>query len=288
MATPEYAAWVEDGKPLVPSQTIREMVERLRVTFPRASFSWYSDDSHYQASYPQDHTPYSYDAWPIAPCPYPRVCATDVMHRPDLGVDCDELFPYWLSEARAGHTPWRKYMIYKATIYDVRFGWEAQASSGHWGHIHLSDRTDWVDRSIGAWTVTGGGMALTQVEIDAIASATAERTKTAILTNGGIQFLVKRMHAVTTGQDPIALGTTLEPNSLFRLLLRIAERVEIDATELESIREAAREGAAAGSVQAVDEIVAAVLARLGEHAASPSDVESALRHVLLTGLADES
>jgi hypothetical protein len=162
MATAAYGRWDRDGRPVTPSQTIREMVGKMKLAYPRAAntFSWYANEAHYQASFPQDHTPFSVTGWP-GTSPYPVVFATDIMHRPDLGVDCNELFSFWLAEAKAGHTPWRKYIIWQARLYDVRNAWRPQSNSGHFDHIHLSDRTDWVNRSIGDWDPTGDSMPIT-------------------------------------------------------------------------------------------------------------------------------
>ncbi|HEX6872133.1 MAG TPA: hypothetical protein VF163_13630, partial [Micromonosporaceae bacterium] len=243
----EYADWNAAGRPIEPAQTIREMVEKMRAAFPRASFSWYSDDAHYQADFPQDHTPYSFDGWPVAN-PYPRVCATDIMHRPDLGVDCDELLPYWLAEARAGNTPWRKYMIYKATIYDVRFGWRAQESSGHHEHIHLSDRTDWVDRSIGSWSPVPG-----DEDMDA-------KTFLALLRDPAVSAYLRALPL----QYPVARDKSLL--ALYREMAAkvdlIASKVDIDPEELAAIEVAASEGARTGVLASADALADAVAAKL--------------------------
>lgn len=155
MAVAVYYSWDRLGRPLEPATPIREIVERLKVAYPRAAslFSWYANEAHYQAEPPQDHTPYSYDGWPV-PDPQWIVCATDVMHRPDLGVDCGELFAYWIREARASRMPWLKYLIWQARIYDVRHGWQEQRASGHFDHIHLSTRTDHIDTHLGSWSLT--------------------------------------------------------------------------------------------------------------------------------------
>lgn len=159
MAAAAYYAWGRAGRPLEPCQPIRDYVNRLKVAFPRAAaahiFGWGADESHYVANPPQDHTPYSATGWPL-PSPKWWVFATDAMHRPDLGVDCNVLFPYWLAEAKAGRTPWVKYLIWQARIYDVRNGWAPQKSSGHFDHIHISCRTDQRYTSLGAWQLVPG------------------------------------------------------------------------------------------------------------------------------------
>jgi hypothetical protein len=159
MAVQAYYRWDAEGRPLKPAQPIRELVERLRIQFPRAAkanlFSWYADNAHYQANTPQDHTPFSVTGWPL-PHPYPYVCATDVMHRPDLGVDCHKLFAYWIAEARAGRMPWAKYIIWRGQSYHVSRGWAPKAASGHFDHIHLSTRTDHINTSLGGWSIVPG------------------------------------------------------------------------------------------------------------------------------------
>lgn len=164
MAVAAYFAWDKLGRPLTPAQPIREFVEKCKVAFPLAAaenlFSWYADDAHYQSNFPEDHTPYSVTGWPV-PCPQWWVCATDVMHRPDLGVDCDVLVPYWIGEAKAGRMPWLKYVIWKAQLYDVRNGFKPVANSGHFDHSHVSSRTDHLETSLGGWSVTGSGATTT-------------------------------------------------------------------------------------------------------------------------------
>lgn len=155
MAVAAYSRWDALGRPLEPAQPIRDIVERMRVAFPRAAglFSWYANEAHYTAVPAQDHTPFSQTGWPQA-SPEWWVFATDVMHRPDLGVDCNVLFEYWLGEARADRMPWCKYLIWQGTLYDVRYGWRPQAASGHYDHIHISTRTDFRTRGLGSWSIT--------------------------------------------------------------------------------------------------------------------------------------
>ncbi len=154
MATPQFHEWDNLGRPVTPSQTIREMVQRLRAAYPQAEFGWHADDAHYQADRPKDHTPYSKTEWPI-PCPRYVVFATDVMPHPSYSLD--DLHAYWLAEARAGRTPWRKYIIYRDKQYSVRSGWEERDFDGDYhNHIHLSDRTDYEFESLGSWDPVPG------------------------------------------------------------------------------------------------------------------------------------
>ena len=199
MASAAHKAWVSAGKPLSPCQPIRDYVTRLKAAFPRAAaanlFSWYTNDAHLLAVPPQDHTPFSATGWPVA-SPRWVVHATDVTHRPDLGVDCSALFPYWLSEARAGRTPWVKYLIWQARLYDVRNDWRPVGNSGHFDHVHISTRTDHEDTSLGAWPlipgINVGGAAMAQMLIRN--------------TDGGQLYLVDGMFRRKIDADQIAAG----------------------------------------------------------------------------------
>jgi len=172
MAVAAYYAWVRDGRPIVPAQPVQDFVTTMKVGYPHANplFSWYADEAHYLAEPPQDHTPYSVTGWPLAN-PYPYVFATDIMHRPDLGVDCFKLFAYWLAEARSGRMPWLKYMIWQAKRYDVRNSWQPVGSSGHFDHIHLSARTDHRTTHLGSWSPILGDDMLTTDDLAAIKKA---------------------------------------------------------------------------------------------------------------------
>jgi hypothetical protein len=157
MATAAYTRWNNLGRPLRPSNTVLEFVTRMEAQFPKAVniLGWYSNNAHYQANPPLDHTPYSADEWPNPIGDY-VVYATDVMHVPNVGLDCFKLAPYWLSEARAGRFKALKYIIWQGVGYDVRNGFKGHTEAGHFDHAHLSMRTDVT--TLGAWSVvpTGG------------------------------------------------------------------------------------------------------------------------------------
>lgn len=155
MASNAYVVWDRAGRPVTPCQPVKEIVAHLKATYPQAAgkFGWYADEAHYQAVPPLDHTPYSTDEWPVAVTDY-VVFATDVTHRPDLGVDCRILAPYWLDEARAGRFKALKYLIWQGTNYDVRNGWRPARADGHFDHAHLSIRTDHRYTSLAGWPIT--------------------------------------------------------------------------------------------------------------------------------------
>jgi len=151
-----FDVWNAAGRPLTPAQPIREFVEKLKAAFPAHAneFNWFADEAHYREQPPQDHTPFSADGWP-RPDPHWVVFATDVMNTAVGGLAGNQkLFNYWLAEAKAGRAPWIKYLIWQATIYDVRFGWRPQPNSDHFDHVHISARTDFEHYSLGGWSVT--------------------------------------------------------------------------------------------------------------------------------------
>ncbi|MEV4534383.1 hypothetical protein AB0J82_11195 [Asanoa sp. NPDC049518] len=109
--------------------------------------------SHLESSFPEDHTPFSFTAWPDALPPKPDgyvVCAIDYMDGIG-GVDCATLFKRWLEDCKAGRRPWTKYLIWRAKSYSVRNDWQPADADDHFDHIHESVRTDWIAKSIGRY-----------------------------------------------------------------------------------------------------------------------------------------
>jgi hypothetical protein len=267
----DYAYWVADGRPVIPALPVRETVERFEARYPGAKpiLGWYTNDAHLKAATPEDHTPFSETGWPV-PNPYPYVCATDLM--PYSAYDLDEVFAYWLAEARAGRTPWVKYLIYKDRIYTIWRGFVADVYRGAYhNHIHMSVLTTWVDRSIGSWSPIPEGNDM----------------------DPAVEYAVNRRLASIT-----AMSTTFRvspevsmPNQLTIALRELAAKVDLiaksagtDPDELAAITAAAREGAEAGVLASADELIAAVVAGLPAGALTPADVEAALRAVLIAGV----
>jgi hypothetical protein len=149
-----YDDWVADGKPWRNAKPVAEIIAKLKAARPAAAnancFGSIGNMEHLLADPPQDHTPYSQTGWPVH-SPYPVVCASDIMHRPDLGVDCNAIHVHLLADAKAGKLPWLKYWIWQGKRYDVRNNWVPVAASGHFDHGHISIRTDHVNTSIGSW-----------------------------------------------------------------------------------------------------------------------------------------
>lgn len=224
MPVARFFTWDRAGRPLTPARPIRDVVERLKVAYPRSGpFSWFADEAHYQAAVPQDHTPFSVTGWPLV-SPYPVVFATDVMHRPMEGVDCFRLFDYWIVEARAGRMPWLKYLIWQGKIYDVRHGWVAQPSSDHFDHIHISARTDFETMSLGSWILTPGG----PMPDDGVDYDKYDRDRVTD-TWGKVTALTKQIADLTTLVKAIAVPT---PAPVDLEGVRLIVKEEINKTKL--------------------------------------------------------
>lgn len=151
MAAAMLRVWESQGRPWRLATPLVDMVAKLKAAYPRLVYGTLGDDAHLNAVPPEDHTPFSATGYPNT-SPYPVVHALDVMHHPESGVDAGVLFAYWLGEAKAGRMPWLKYLIWQARIYDVRYGWKPQTSSGHFDHVHLSSRTDAENTHLGDWS----------------------------------------------------------------------------------------------------------------------------------------
>lgn len=155
MATQAFYDWVHAGRPFLVCAPGRDyLVAFERAGWPVASLGTIGDTAHLTADRPQDHCPFSVTGWP-AGNPYPYVLAFDAGHDPASGRDMGPIVDRWLSEARAGRTPWVKYIVWRGQLYDVRNGWKPVAASDHFDHAHVSFRTDWYNKSIGSWSPIG-------------------------------------------------------------------------------------------------------------------------------------
>lgn len=157
MATQAYYDWRNHGSPWKPATPVREYQNAfLRAGWPAVSLGTIGDTAHLTSDHPQDHTPFSVTGWPGA-SPYPYVLAFDAGHDPGAGRDMGPVVAQWLNDARAGKTPWVKYIVWRGQLYDVRNGWSPVPASDHYDHAHVSIRTDWYDKSIGGYAVVAGG-----------------------------------------------------------------------------------------------------------------------------------
>jgi hypothetical protein len=154
VATQAYWDWVARGRAYRLATPISELKAKGRA----AGVGWLGDlgnESHLQASTPEDHTPFSATEWPVSLSGY-VVCAIDWVD----GAHSDRL----LADARAGRAPWLKYLNFRGRNYSVRRGWQSQPNPDH--HLHISIRSDWADRSIGSYNpfVAGGAVAPVEEE----------------------------------------------------------------------------------------------------------------------------
>jgi len=140
VATKAYREWVAAGRDFrlaTPIAEMKALARRHDIGF--LGDIGKDDESHLQATFPEDHCPFSKTAWPD-PLPGYVVCALDLKNEKGLA---DAL----LRDAKAGRAPWIKYLNFGFQQYHIKRGWEPVANDD--GHLHISIRTDWIDRSIG-------------------------------------------------------------------------------------------------------------------------------------------
>lgn len=143
MATQAYDAWVNNGRPWRMAKPIAEIRAALISRYGdhvADSIGTIGNDAHLTASTPEDHCPFSFTGWPL-PNPYPVVCALDYS-----GPDYLAVGRYWLAMARSGRAPWVKYINVDGEHYQFE-GAERDWPSSDVGHVHLSIRTDWTERT---------------------------------------------------------------------------------------------------------------------------------------------
>lgn len=118
----------------------------LEQAYGRAQ-SWYANNDHYYADFPEDHTPFSRTQWPVESDDW-IVDAIDGMRGGMLTADVqDALVAYQVAEARAGRWPGLKYLIYRDRIYLTWRGFAADEYRGEYhNHAHYSFRTDYRTR----------------------------------------------------------------------------------------------------------------------------------------------
>lgn len=150
MASQAYYTWVNAGRPWRPARPILEL-EAWAHSNGVGVLGTIGNEEHLQAVPPQDHTPYSATAWPVK-LPGYIVTAIDLANVNGLG-------PAIETQARQGKLPWLKYMNHSGRHLDSRdldgdgITWEVYPSSDQ--HVHLSIRTDWIDKSIGTFNPWG-------------------------------------------------------------------------------------------------------------------------------------
>ena len=141
MAVSAYYAWANAGRPFILATPIREL-EAYARSHAIPVLGTLGNEAHLTASFPEDHTPFSFTALPI-PLPGWYVCAIDLANVRGLG---DAI----LRDARAGRCPWLKYMNFAGRSYAYADGFRTPAANDD-QHIHLSVFSDWCTRSIGPY-----------------------------------------------------------------------------------------------------------------------------------------
>lgn len=139
MASSAYYSWDDLGRPWELARPITEL-EAWADRNGIAVLGTIGDEAHLTTARPLDHTPFSTSAWPL-PLPGFIVCAIDLDPAKGQG-------PRILALARAGKTPWMKYLITGGRLYHCRDGFQSSVANSD-RHDHISVRTDFLNASIG-------------------------------------------------------------------------------------------------------------------------------------------
>lgn len=160
MTTAAYRRWIASGGTWRLATPIAELSAVLR----RHGYTvgTIGNSAHMSSDPPEDHTPFSATGWPQA-APWGVVTALDIM--PDGPVSLAKLGAQLVADKMSGAAPWIKYMNWTPAGKGCRHeSWEPNhgiVSSSDVGHIHVSIRTDYADRSTGGYDpvarTTGGG-----------------------------------------------------------------------------------------------------------------------------------
>ncbi len=260
MATQEYWTWIERGKPWELATPIRELRDLARA-HGVSILGTIGNDDHLKASFPEDHTPFSYTEWPVAIGEY-VVCAIDLADGPWM----DRM----LADAEAGRAPWIKYLNFRGGNYSIRNGWARRSSSDPHGHVSI--RSDWWRLSIGAYNPFSSTGATSMTDLDygnysRPTEAVGDRPAAVLIADiwnlmqrgvspyltpqpanrpSGKSFFVELLEkaAAPVVVDPIALATALAGNSQFitNLAAAIANQ-PLTPAQIQQIEDAAFRGA---------------------------------------------
>lgn len=145
MTSPQHQRWINAGSHWRAAQPIAEYQRALEQTFhpDPITIGTIGDTSHLDAEPPEDHTPYSETGWPV-PTPYGVVTAIDYN-----GPGWESWARFLIAERSAGRHPWIKYINFQGKHYRWEPDLEVTPSSDWTGHVHVSIRSDWADRSTG-------------------------------------------------------------------------------------------------------------------------------------------
>lgn len=242
MASLGYTRWVNAGKPyqlMRPAAALQRNIRRHGIVVYD-----YPDVSHLTASSPQDHTPFSVTGWPI-PSAFGIAHALDIMYR--TGAEGRKIALKLIADRDAGvpGVMWIKYINWTDTdgrCYQV--AWKTLGSNKHTttasndkGHIHASGRAD-ADND----TRAEGYDPLSASSFGGSDVGTEKATAIIEAWSQGIPETVVAGQKVSVAPVKWQLAAEKWQAGIEAVLKTIAAKVDIDITELEAIREAARLG----------------------------------------------
>lgn len=234
MATKAYHRWVEAGRPWTLARPIRQLRDWAAANSVQM-LGTIGNEAHLTSDWPQDHTPFSFTAWPV-PLPGYIVTAIDL-------ADADGLGGAILANARADRYPWLKYMNVAGKNYSYADGFK-QGSSNPDHHIHISVFSDELDTSILPFEPQEDDMPLTTADVSKI-----------FRTDGVIPA---PSSATTQAENPFWSAASYL-SSIRNWAVAATERTAVVDAKVDAIAEAL-EGIVPGILAAVQEAVASVTA----------------------------
>lgn len=223
MATQAWRLWVNAGRPFrlaMPIIGLRAIALRHNI----AVLGTIGNDEHLEAEYPEDHTPYSYSAWPV-PLPGYVVTAIDLDNTTGLATRL-------LTDAKTGRAPWVKYLNFSGHNYSIQNQWNPVDNPDQ--HLHVSVRSDYIDYSLGSYDpFTDGGDDMSADDVNIIRYGTtdvggaaktgawgAPSLQTIGATVNDMKAQLDRLEAVIAGlpaPDPVAFAAAVAEDLRRRL-----------------------------------------------------------------------
>lgn len=159
MATSAYHTWVQAGRPWTLARPIAQLKTWAQANGIRV-LGTIGNEAHLQADFPEDHTPYSFTAWPRQ-LPGYWVTAIDLDNANNLGGRI-------LMRAQEGQLPWLKYMNSAGRNYAYADGFRSGRPNAD-QHVHLSVFSDELETDIGDFSaILEGDMPLTDADIQKV------------------------------------------------------------------------------------------------------------------------
>jgi hypothetical protein len=242
MSTIEPREWVNKGKPWKKATPI----EQLEVMCKEANvpmLGTLGNQEHLTAEYPEDHTPFSYTAWPV-PLPGYFITAIDFKE----GPGGDQL----VKDAIANRLPWVKYINHRNKKYSRKNNWKPTWSSDV--HCHCSIMSNHCFTNILPYNPFKGGFVNTMDQWEALAK-TMQVTNAAqevhLRIHSKLDLVLLKLGVAQADIDELQSrpALTFSDEQIDTLAERITQNMDVNGLEqadkpliVEAVKTALREG----------------------------------------------